>query len=323
MRVDGRGRQDPAALLGSGYTPKYEIALFGTRFFLCNQRNAHDLKVFPGYVLPAGQRRIFARIFYKDSSLVWRSASHYIYTEDEQWIGKGSVKWVATAGERGWFSAEETTNLPFEMQSALDEVSRRGPRTRNDNRVLALILRNAPSDRVWPYRDFEAPRERAMKFAANRINDNRSIAWFADDFDPESLQFEPGYEPDFGATIDISHSRSTFYGGDIEKHRIASANGRIQYLFVAGPEHVWIVHAQSFTTEISSYGVRTVDVIADEKLFIPGYEFFDNAGDGEVDDQIPAGFAGKPCPFDPDRADASPWNDSLPVIREFRARRRQ
>jgi hypothetical protein len=34
--------------------------------------------------------------------------------------------------------------------------------------------------------------------------------------------------------------------------------------------------------------------------------------------QIPAGFVGAASEFDPSRADASPWLDRLPVIREFR-----
>ncbi|MDX1517388.1 MAG: hypothetical protein R3288_11140, partial [Woeseiaceae bacterium] len=85
----------------------------------------------------------------------------------------------------------------------------------------------------------------------------------------------------------------------------------------AGPQHTWIVHPQSFTTELSSYGLRTVDVFADEDIAIPGYEFADNDGNGEVDDQIPAGYAGGICPFDPDRADASPWNHRLPIVRSF------
>ena len=87
---------------------------------------------------------------------------------------------------------------------------------------------------------------------------------------------------------------------------------------MAGPNHVWIVYPQSLTTELSSYGLRTVDVIADEEMSIPGYEFFDNSGEGEIDDQIPPGFAGPVCPYDPDRADASPWNERMPIIRAFR-----
>lgn len=321
LRADGRAADDPAALLRQGYTPKYEIELFGTRFFLCNQRDADGLKIMPAYVLPAGRRRrVYARVFYKDSSLVWRSASHLIDTPEDEWIGKGAVKWVLENGERSYYSAEETTNLPFELQAALDDVSHRGSHSQNDHRILSLVLRNAPVDRVWPYRDFEAPRERAMSVAANRVNNGRPIATFADASVPESLTFVAGFEPDFDAVIDVSASRSRFYGGDIRKYRIASANRRIQYLFIAGPDHVWIVHPQTFTVELSSYGLRTVDVIADEALFVPGYEFADNDGHGEIDDQIPAGFAGAPCPHDPDRADASPWNERLPAIRDFRAR---
>lgn len=323
LQADGQAKRDPKQLLRTGYTPKHEIELFGVRFFLCNQRDAEGLKVMPAYVLPAGKKgsgraTVHARVFYKDSSLVWRSASHYINTPDAHWIGKGAVRWTVKRGERGWTTAEETTNLPLEIQAALDEVSQRGPRKHNDRRLLSLVLRNAPSDRVRPYTDFEAPRARAMKLRANRINDNRSIAWFNDDDDPGSLEFEPGFEPDFDSVIDVSESRSSMYGGRIDKYRIASANGLVQYLFVAGPHHAWIVNPQPFTVELSSYGLRTVDAIVDEDLLIPGYEFFDNAGTGELDDQIPPGFAGPVCPVDPDRADASPWNERMPVIRSFR-----
>lgn len=157
-----------------------------------------------------------------------------------------------------------------------------------------------------------------MRLKANRINNNRRIAWFTDEDDPRSLKFEPGFEPDFNALIDVSASRSSMYGGKIQKYRIASTNRQVQYLFVAGPSHVWIVNPQPFTVEISSYGLRTVDAIVDDDLLIPGYEFFDNAGTGELDDQIPPGFAGDVCPVDPDRADASPWNEKLPVIQAFR-----
>lgn len=321
LRVDGRARRQPSTLLQSGYTPRYEIQLFGTRYFLCNRRHTEDgLKLLPAYVMTPNSGRIHARVFYKDSSLVWRAASHIVDTPAEQWIGKGAVKSVWVDGEEHFYSAEETTNLPFEMQSALDEVSRRGPRSRTDHRLLGLVLRNAPQNRVWPYNDFLAPRERAMALPANQVNYNKAIAWFDDPSDPTALHFEPGYQPDFSALIDRSESRSTMYSGAITKYRIISVNRLIQYLFVAGSRHVWIVHPQPFTTEVSSYGTRTVDVIADEELFIPGYEFADIDGSGEIDDQIPKGFAGPPCPFDPDRADASPWNENLPVIREFRSK---
>jgi len=323
LRADGQAKSDPPKLLRSGYTPKYEIQLFGTRYFLCNQRDAIGLKAVPAYVLPAPQYQrvkptIYARVFYKDSSLVWRSASHYINTPEEQWIGKGTVRFQRKRGRSEWASAEETTDLPFEIQAALDDVSQRGRLKQNDTRIMTQVLRNAPFDRVWPYQDFEAPRVRAMKVKANRINNNRSIAWFIDDDVPETLQIETGFEPDFDAVIDVSRSRSSMYGGKIRKFRIASGNRRIQYLFVAGPQHVWLVNPQAFTVELSSYGLRTVDVIADEELCIPGYEFFNFTEAGEIDDQIPPGFAGPICPFDPDRADASPWNERLPIIKSFR-----
>ncbi len=322
LRVDGQARNVPESLLQIGYTPKYEIELFGVRFFACNPRNAHGLKVLPAYVLPhrpaSGKPPIHARVFYKDSSLVWRAGSHYICTREDQWIGKGAVKWMDKRGRQGWFSAEETTNLPFEMQQALDDVSRRGPRSRGDQRILGLMLRNAPASRVRPYQDFERPRSRDMQAAANRINNNRPIAWFTDDNDPASLRIKKGFEPDFDAVIDAYESRSSMYGGKLRKIRIASRNRQIQYFFVAGPNHVWLVHPQAFTTKLSSYGVRTVDVVADEDIAIPGYEFFDNDGSGDIDDQIPEGYAGPVCPADPDRADASPWNDRLPIIAAFR-----
>ena len=326
LRVDGQAKSAPMQLLERGYTPRYQIELFGTRFFLANLREAHDLKVMPAFIVPNGQssrgrKRIYARVLYKDSSLVWRCASHYINTPDEQWIGKGAVKWMDNHGVRGWYSAEETTNLPYEIQAAMDDVSHRSPKSRHDPDILFLFLRNAPSDRVWPYRDFEAPREKAMGDPANRINNNDPIAWFTRASDPTSLRIAPGFEPDFRKLIDQSGSKSTFYGGDIRKFRFASRNRQVQYLFVQGPRHTWLIHPQALTVELSSYGLRTVDVNADDDISIPGYEFYDNEGSGEIDDQIPAGFAGDACPHDPDRADASPWNHRLPIVRAFRRTR--
>ena len=118
LRVDGQAKRAPGRLLESGYTPKYEIELFGTRYFLCNQRDSEGLKVMPAYVLPAGDNKtIYARVFYKDSSLVWRSASHFVNTDDEYWIGKGALRLIDKRGVKGWFSVEETTNLPLEISS--------------------------------------------------------------------------------------------------------------------------------------------------------------------------------------------------------------
>ena len=325
LRVYGQAKADPNVLL-KRYQPKYMIELFGTHFFLCDLRHSHDLKLMPAYILPATDPRrkkpaLHARVLYKDSSLVWRAASHYINTPDDQWIGKGAVKYMDKRGERGWFSAEETTNMPFELQAALDEVSRRSPKAKGDRNILFLMLRNAPEYRIRPYHDFEGPREKAMKVAANRINRNRSIAWFEDEDDPRSLVIAPGFEPDFRAIIDQSTSSSYMYGGEINRYRIASVNRKIQYMFVEGPDHVWLIHPQALTTELSTFGLRTVDVIADDDMSIPGYEFADNNGEGEIDDQIPPGYAGEVCPHDPDRADASPWNEKMPIIKAFRRSR--
>ena len=228
LKVDGLARKDPESLLQNGYTPKYAMDIFDKRLFLCNKRTAQGLKVIPAYVVTRGHsgggaKSVYARLFYKDSSLVWRSASHYINTPDEHWIGKGAIRWQGKRGARGWFSAEETTNLPFEIQAALDDASQRYARRQNDHRVLSLILHNAPSSRVHPYQDFEGPRTRAMKSARNRINNNRPIAWFEDENDPRSLRFEPGFQPDFRRALDVSSSRSTMYGGAIRKYRFASA----------------------------------------------------------------------------------------------------
>ena len=109
------------------------------------------------------------------------------------------------------------------------------------------------------------------------------------------------------------------YGGQIRKLRILSKNRKIQYQFVAGPHHVWIIPAQTLGTELSSYGVRTVDVIADEDVFVPGYEYH-YLDHGALYSQIPKGYAGPASEVDPTRADASPWLERLPVIREFRRR---
>src|SRR5690606_27101180 len=100
-----------------------------------------------------------------------------------------------------------------------------------------------------------------------------------------------------------------------------SHNRRIQYLFMAAPRHVWIIPPQATTTELSSYGVRTVDVVADDDLFVPGFEyhFLDDTRDPPVlYSQIPAGWAGAGSPVDEARADASAWCDALPVVQAFR-----
>ena len=107
----------------------------------------------------------------------------------------------------------------------------------------------------------------------------------------------------------------------LRRFRILSRNRRIQYLFIAGPHQVWIIPPQATTTELSSFGVRTIDVVADPDLFVSGWEYHyldTDLDPPELYSQIPAGHAGRPCPDDENKADASPWLDRLPIIRRFR-----
>jgi len=309
-----------------GYTPKHTFALFDTRFFVTRPRQNPAVRFFVAYVAqpdPAGGRmRISARIFYKDLSLVWRCASHMVANDGDFWIGKGDVRTVVRNGYEISECVESTTDLPLEIQTALETLNRSAKRVREDEEALFLVLRNAPSSRVEPYRDFTEPRREAERNRENLVHGGKPVAFFAREGDPASLRVVRGFEPNFKAgIIEASHSRSAMYGGEIRRFRIASRNERIQYFFFAGPRHVWIVPPQTTTTELSSYGVRTVDVVADEDLFVPGYEyhFFDeDADESEHFSQIPEGYAGEVSKHDNDRADASAWLDQIPLIREFR-----
>ena len=173
-----------------------------------------------------------------------------------------------------------------------------------------------------PYRDFTELRKRAASDRRNLINGGRSIARFTRKNDPTSLKIVSGFEPDFtNGIVEVSLSKSAMYGGKVERFRIVSRNRKVQYLFMASAQHAWIIPPQATTTELTSFGVRTVDVVADEDLFVPGYEYhyFDESVDeSEHFSQIPPGFAGEQNEHDPDRADASAWLDQIPVIREFR-----
>jgi hypothetical protein len=329
IRPAGRARTDPTSLLSSGYGPRHKVRIFDTTYYLADLRYDDDARFFVAYVLlkeegtAAQPPDIFPRFFYKDASLIWRSASHFAQSEFENWIGKGDLKRVREEeGQIALYSAEETTNLPFELQPALDLISRKAGRLRRDLRVRRLVLRQAPDSRVEPYRDFSAPRRRAASDPRNLIHRGRPVAWFARRNDPTSLRFALGYEPDFAhGILEVSHSGSRLYGGEIRKFRILSRNKVIQYLFVAAPRHVWVVPPQALTVELSSYGVRTIDVSADEDLFVPGYEYHymdDSEDPPRLYSQIPEGFAGEISHVDPARADASPWLEKLPVIRAFR-----
>jgi hypothetical protein len=310
----GTARRRPGVLLGPRYRPRHAVRLFDATYFLTDYRFDDAVGFFVGYVaLGAEPRALWPRLFYKDSSLLWRVASHFARVGGAVWIGKGDTR-VEERGEWVWrHSVEETTNLPYELQFALDLLSRRGTKRRDDE-ALALVVREAPPGRLEPYADFSAPRRRAA--AGHREHGGRPVACFARPGDPRSLRFARGYAPDLVRGIVERHvSPSSFFGGPVTRVRVLAVNRRVQYLFFASPRHVWLAPPQLLTTELSSFGVRTHDVVADEELFLPGYEYHE---DGES--QIPAGYAGEPHPENPDRADASAWLEALPVVRAFRAR---
>jgi len=322
----GTALRDPKILLTRRYLPRYEIALFDATYFLTDFRFNEALGFFVGYVVLGERngdrvRRIHPRIFYKDSSLVWRVASHFVHDHKEYWIGKGDVRWEELDGEEVLSSVEETTNLPYEVQAAFDTASRL-KRRRRDNDAIELVLREGPSSRLRPYADFVAPRRAAA--ARFVVHGGRPVATFRRAGDPSSLRFARGYEPDFvQGVLEEAVSVSKFFGGKLHKIRILSTNREIQYQFCATPTNVWVNPPQTLTTELSTYGVRVHDVSADEHLFIPAYEYHDPDGADDPDalhSQIPAGYAGDPHPKDPHRSDATAWIEALPVIEEFRQR---
>ena len=97
----------------------------------------------------------------------------------------------------------------------------------------------------------------------------------------------------------MHRSRSQLYHGNLRRYRILSTNRTIQYTFIAAPRHVWIIPPQPLTTELSSFGVRTIDVVEDDDIFIPGYEYhyLDESEEPPVFySQIPKGFDGKGRP---------------------------
>jgi len=106
LRVAGTARRSPRRLLlGAGYTPKHRVDLFDTTFYLTNVRQNEDIRFFVAYVVqptpgagPGAAPAIHPRIFYKDLSLVWRSASHFVRSQQENWVGKGDLKVVVEDG---------------------------------------------------------------------------------------------------------------------------------------------------------------------------------------------------------------------------------
>jgi hypothetical protein len=315
----GSARRNPKRLLSLGYVPRYKLELFGITYYVCDVRQNEDVRFYPAYIAHGGE--IHARLIYKDGSLLWRCASHFAKSATEFWIGKGDLQLDVENGFYVYNTAEYTTDLPLEMQMAVESLTQRAARVRTDRVALALFVQRAPDGRLCAYRDFTAPRRRAARNPRNLVNGGKSIARFTRPNAPESLRFTAGFEPDFrSGLIDVTHSRSRLYEGAVARYRILSRNGRVQYLFFAAPRLAWIGYPQALTTELSSFGVRTVDVVVHDDLVVPGMEYhyleFDEPPVWMS--QIPPGFAGPVSPDDAFRADASAWLDRLPVIVEFR-----
>ncbi len=326
LRPAGTAKRNPRRLLRAGYTPKHKIRLFDTTFYLTNVRQNEDIRFFVGYLVQDGPsapgKTIHPRILYKDVSLIWRSASHYVRSHSENWIGKGDVRVYVVDGVDLIASDESTTDLPLEVQDAFESLIRRPGRVPRDEKALGLVLRRGHDDRIAAYRDFTGPRRRAQANPRNLVNGGDSIARFTRRNDPTSLRFVRGFEPDLArGVLEVGTSSSRMYGGRIRRFRILSTNRKLQYLFMAGPKHVWIIPPQALTTQLSSYGVRTIDVVADDHLCIPAFEYHlegEDDGASPLIDQIPPGFAGAVSEHDPSRSDSSAWIDRIPVVREFR-----
>lgn len=319
----GGAKRRPRALL-QAYLPRARIGLFDTTFYLANFRDNPAVRFFVAYVVQRAARgwRIHPRIFYKDVSLVWRCASHLVEAGDETWIGKGDTVAEWRDGEEYETSAESTTDLPLELQTVLDRLSRVSKRIPSDDRALGLVLQTSRHDRIAPYAEFTRPRRLAAREPRNLIHRGRPIARLTRKNVPESLVIARGFEPDFAhGVVETTSIRSHLYGGEVLKRRILSTNRRVQYLFMQAPRHVWIVPPQALTTGLSSFGLRTVEPVIDEDLCVPGFEYHfidDSLDPPQLHSQIPPGFAGPASTEDPSRADASAWLERLPVIAAFR-----
>jgi len=330
--VVGDARDNPHELFNHGLKPKFKIDLFDTQYFLTGIQQIPELRFVVGYIVqPRVSRKataerpaydISARIIYKDLSLVWRTTSHFTFVDDAIWIGKGDTRSRFVGDDEYISSDESTTDVPLEILTALEDLTSKSRRPRQGRKSIDLVLRRARGDRIQPFSDFTNPRRRAHANPRNRINRGRSIARFTRKNDPTSLKITAGFEPDFNnGIVEKSQSRSSMYGGKLRRYRILSTNRKIQYFFIAGPQHVWIIPPQTLTTELSSFGLRTVDVIADDDLFIPGYEYhyYEDTPDGQrLHSQIPPGFVGDICPSHEDKADASPWLEQISIIKQFR-----
>ncbi|HPF13436.1 MAG: hypothetical protein H6830_07695 [Planctomycetes bacterium] len=322
LQPAGVGREDPDELLRR-YPVGSAVQLFGAHFWLGDMRHDDFLNFLVAYVgledARGRIRSIHPRLFYKDSSLMWRVASHFVSNEDEHWIGKGDVRWETRPDGEYLSSAEETTNLPFELQGALDHASRK-KKSRRDPEAVHWILREGSKDRTQPFADFVRPRAKAAE--RFQIYGGKPVVSFRKKGQPATMTYAKGFEPDFAKGIlEVLEGGSRLYGGALKKYRILSKNRQIQYQFVASPTHVFVNHPQTLTTELTTYGTRTLDVMADDDAFVPGFEyhFMDEATDPPtLHSQIPEGYVGVVGDPDPERADASPWLEALPIVQQFR-----
>jgi hypothetical protein len=326
IRCAGAAARKPSRLLDLGYVPSHKIELFNVTFYLSDVRKNEDVRFIVAYVAlretARGNPRVYSRMFYKDGSLLWRSASHFTKTKYENWIGKGDLKIVSEADGDFFYSAEHTTDLPLEMQAAIETINASKRGVPLDERAIALVVRRSSPTRLIAYKDFTEPRRKAARRRSQLVNGGRPIARFTRSNDPASLAFVSGYEPDFSRTgrIDVTSSHSRLYEGRVHRHRFFSRNRRMQYLFFSAPKRVWLGYPQALTTELSRFGVRTIDVSVPDDLVVPGmeYHYLESEDPPVWMSQIPPGYAGAISPHDPWRADASPWLNELPVVKEFR-----
>ena len=317
--ASGSATSDPSVLLSGGFTPKSKLSLFGTDIYLTRPRQNPDLRFFVAYVAPAQQpSKMFARIFYKDISLIWRCASHLFLDGDEMWIGKGDVRVDHRGGYAYTESVESTTDLPFELQTAI-ELLNRAKSVRQEFAVLGKVLRPATRNRIRAYSDFTGPRTRARN-QGRIIAKDKKVVHFKNLRDPSSLEVLPGYEPDWddGLVETYSHP-SRLYGGTVTRYRFMSMNREIQHLLFLAPKHAWMIPPQALNTDITSFAVRSTDVNFDEEAYVPGFEYhFEEAG--ELHSQIPEGYVGALSEIDDSRADASAWLNQIPLLQELRKR---
>ncbi len=304
------------------YPPRYQLRIFDTTIYLSQVLQNESIRFFVAYVTQdKSPEKIFARLFYKDISLIWRCASHYAQFDSGIWIGKGAVTTVVEDGLEYLESLEATTDLPLEIQTALEEFSHRLKVIPYDEAAIPIVLRHGPRQRIQPYQDFLAPRTKAAKQVAALPNRGRSVARFRRPRDPTSLHFVAGFEPDLVAgVLERAALTSSLYGGAVTRYRILSVNGQIQYSLVASSQHFFVASVQSVSTALSSFAVRVVDAVVDETLLLPGYDyhFIDEEADPpQLHSQIPKGFAGHQSQTDLSRADTSRWLKRVPILRAF------